>query len=272
MKNWKIKAIKAGTLTLTKAAGIGGGVDDDIIIDFPFTCFLLQNGEENILVDTGMKDGYVEQMQIGDVPATGSTQMLIDGLSEEGLKPEDIDAVIYTHLHYDHCGNGDLFLNVPTYIQKSEYANLMNPYDFQKARADYFPDTYEWIPKLKRMILVDGTLKMANGLELYHVTGHSLGGQAVVVPTANGRYVLSGDTPTSIWALFPEMDKMTLMDGTVIDVTPVTNVKFVNNGFINDMFGYYDSCNLILGLAEKPAPEYFIPSHEPQNIYRKYWG
>lgn len=271
-KNWTIKAIYAGKLTIPKSVGAGGGVDADKLIDFPFTCFLLRNGEENILVDTGMKDGYIDQMAIGECAAEGSTQMLLDGLAEEGLTPADITSVIYTHLHYDHCGNGAMFLDVPTYIQKAEYNNLMNPYDFQQARNDYFDDTRTWIKKLKKLILVDGNIKLSNGLELYLTKGHSLGGQTIVVPTAKGRYVMTGDVPDLVCSLFPTMDKMTLMDGSVIDITPVTNVRFTTSGFINDIFSTYDSHFLQLSLAEKPEPEYFITSHDPGNIARKYWG
>lgn len=254
MDYWKIKAIYAGQLTVPKIAGAGGGVDENIIVDAPFTCFLLRNGKENILVDTGMKEEYIELMKIGPVNAKGSTQMLLDGLQKEGLTPQDIDAVIYTHLHYDHCANGRLFLDVPNYIQKLEYDNLMNPYDFQQARGDYFDDTKEWIKDLKQLILVDGNVKLSNGLELYLTQGHSLGGQSIVVPTAKGRYVMTGDVPDLICSLFPTLDKMTLMDGTEIDITPVYNQRFLMGAFNNDLFSAFDSHYLQLSLAEKPIP------------------
>ena len=270
-KNWTIKAIYAGQVKVPKAAGAGGGVDAELMIDFPYTCFLLRNGEENILVDTGMKEEYLEILRVGS-DVKGSTQYLLDGLAEEGLTPADITSVIYTHLHYDHCANGNLFTDIPNYIQKAEYDNLMNPYDFQQARLDYFDDTKEWIKNVKNLILVDGDRKLANGLELYLTKGHSLGGQSIVVPTAKGRYVICGDVPDLLCSLFPTMDKMTLMDGSVIDITPVENVRFMFSAFINDMFSTYDSHYMQLSLAEKPEPEYFICSHEPSNIHRKYWG
>ena len=267
-----IKAIKAGTLTLPKDSLAGGAVDADLMIEFPFTCFLLRNGEENILVDTGMKQSYLDQMAIGECHPTGSTQHLLDGLAEERLTPADITSVIYTHLHYDHCANGDLFTDVPNYVQKREYDNMKNPYDFQTARMDYFPDTAEWIAKVKNLILVNGDVKLANGIELYLSKGHSLGGQTVVVPTAKGRYVLTGDTPNLSWSLFPYQDKMLLADGSEIPVTPVTKTRFALHHYITDQFSAYDTFHMQLALAEKPEPEYFLGSHDPGNIYKKYWG
>ena len=47
-----------------------------------------------------MRVEYFAQMAIGDMKPKGSTEILLASLAEEGLKPEDIDTVIYTHLHY----------------------------------------------------------------------------------------------------------------------------------------------------------------------------
>ena len=46
-----------------------------------------------------MRVEYFAQMAIGDMKPKGSTEILLASLAEDGLKPEDIDTVIYTHLH-----------------------------------------------------------------------------------------------------------------------------------------------------------------------------
>lgn len=272
MNNWKITALYYGQMTLPTAAF--GGIDKDVKIDIPILGYLLRNGKENVLVDTGMRQEYFDMMAIGDVNPKGSTEILINSLAEEGLKPEDIDTVIYTHLHYDHVGNADLFPDAVTYVQKTEYDNMLNPYPFQVARMDYFPDTPGRLAKIKKLILVDGDLTLANGLGLYLTPGHSRGGQAIVVPTQKGRYVLTGDIGATLYAIFPWMDKVVGMDGKETAITPVTDgsFPFLEGQFNNDWFSAYDSHYKQLALAEKPEPEYILPSHEPSVLFKKHFG
>ena len=80
---------------------------------------LIKNEKENILVDTG----------IGDLPEThkkfhtikrNPEQTLIAQLRKFGLKPENIDIVVNTHLHFDHCGNNMLFPKARFYVQVEE--------------------------------------------------------------------------------------------------------------------------------------------------------
>ena len=202
-----------------------------------------------------MRVEYFAQMAIGDVKPKGSTEILLASLAEEGLKPEDIDTVIYTHLHNDHAGNADLFPDAVTYVQKAEYDNMLSPYPFPKARMDYFPDTPERLSKVKRLLLVDGDLKLANGLELYLTPGHSRGGQTIVVPTEKGRYVITGDNSATKYCLFADMDKMTLMDGTVINITPDHTIPHLTGRFTTDRFAFYDSARKQLALAEKTGAD-----------------
>ena len=265
-EKWNITSLCLGQMTLPRTA-FSGELDPDLKIDIPILGFLLRNGRETVLVDTGMRAEYFEQMAIGDVKPRGSTEILLHALEQEGLKPEDIDTVIYTHLHYDHSGNADLFPDAVTYVQKTEYDNMLNPYPFQQARMDYFPDTPGRLARIKRLILVDGDLKLSNGLELYLTPGHSRGGQTIVVPTPKGRFVLTGDNPATRYCIFADMNRMTLMDGTVLEITPDHTVPHLTGRFTTDHFSFYDSVRKQLALAEKPEPQYFLPSHDTEVAY-----
>ena len=124
MKKWKIKALLYGTIEIPKGL-MEGGLDPYIILKFPYTGYLLQNGEENVLVDTGIHaDHIVDGKAWRGCPAEGGADYVLKSLEEYGLSPADIDTVIYTHLHNDHAGNALLFPDARTIYQKDEYENL----------------------------------------------------------------------------------------------------------------------------------------------------
>jgi N-acyl homoserine lactone hydrolase len=64
------------------------------ILDARSSVTLVTSGTRQILVDTGQE---------------GEEGLIIDALAEKGLEPQDIDTVINTHSHPDHCGNDHLF-------------------------------------------------------------------------------------------------------------------------------------------------------------------
>src|ERR1043166_6825139 len=83
---------------------------------------LIRTGDQTVLVETGMGNKLSERM----VKFYGQPAKLIDNLAEGGVAPEDIDIVINSHLHFDHCGwntvrdaNGKI---VPTFARAKYYA------------------------------------------------------------------------------------------------------------------------------------------------------
>ncbi|MCK6598263.1 MAG: MBL fold metallo-hydrolase [Bdellovibrionaceae bacterium] len=86
---------------------------------------LLKSPHRNILIDCGNGSDFIEKYgekagskfaEIYKIDQNGNS--LIKSLSKQGLKPENIDAVILTHLHFDHCGGGTKSLNGPTSEKK----------------------------------------------------------------------------------------------------------------------------------------------------------
>src|SRR5271169_5693826 len=61
---------------------------------------LIRTGKKNVLVETGMGNKLSERM----IKFYGQPAQLLTSLSAAGVAPEDIDIVINTHLHFDHCG------------------------------------------------------------------------------------------------------------------------------------------------------------------------
>lgn len=164
--------------------------------DQPGNVTILQGGGYNILVDTGFKNPqFIEAYNAENVlkPETY--------LKPLNLHPDQIDAVLLSHLHYDHVGNIDCFKNAKVYVQRSELegwqwsADLSEDYKLLNCYLD--PEDLKKLEQVKkegRLILSeDGMENIFPGIDLYLAKGHSYGTQVVRVKTKNGRYVVTGD-------------------------------------------------------------------------------
>jgi N-acyl homoserine lactone hydrolase len=85
-------------------------------IDVPVLCVLMRHRQGNVLFDSGCHPSVAEdgEARWGGlarvvVPIFGHDQGLIAGLAAVGLGPEDIDVVVNSHLHPDHCGCNEFF-------------------------------------------------------------------------------------------------------------------------------------------------------------------
>src|SRR5438552_10905007 len=87
---------------------------------------LVRTGKQNVLIETGIGNKLSEKM----VKIYGQPAKLLDNLAAGGVGPEDVDIVINTHLHFDHCGwntvrQGDrvaaTFPKARYYVQEGEW-------------------------------------------------------------------------------------------------------------------------------------------------------
>jgi len=272
--NWKITCLFYGTMTGPKSM-FAAGLDEDKIMPFIYAGYLLQDGKQNILVDTGIHErNIIDGKAWGGCPAKGGAQYVLDALKDEGLTPEDIDIVMYTHLHNDHAGNCLLFPDTLTIVQRAEYENLMCPPPPMKVRNDYDPYTPDDFRKLTNICFIDGDLDMGNGLRLFKVPGHTLGGMAITAQTAEGRYVITGDMPHIGVSLFPKLDKMQMLDGSWVDITPASESTgpFIFNAIVGDYWDCWASFNKIKLLGETMDPKWFLTGHDMWCAVKKHFG
>lgn len=112
-------------------------------------------------------------------------------LARLGLEPDDIDVVILTHLHFDHIGNNELFRKARFVVQRDELAWALSPPPYG---VFYYPEFAHHIAGVRGQIdAIEGDARIAPGVEVWKVGGHSPGLQAVSVETDLGRVVLAGD-------------------------------------------------------------------------------
>jgi len=154
-----------------------------------------------ILVDCGFKSGDSmtgSRFQNIEMPETV--------LAKTGFKPEDVDTLVLTHLHFDHAGNFDAFPNARIYVQRREYERWT---EVIAAIPDLSLGKQHWalssmdVEVLQRFgaavdsgraILLDGDTEIAPGVHCRLATDtHTFGSQWVEVETRSGPYVIAGD-------------------------------------------------------------------------------
>ncbi len=153
----------------------------------PVYVHVIDHPDARVLVDTGLTELH---------PAVSDMDPRLIPLSTQAdFDVADIDVVINTHLHFDHCGGNHLFASRPTYVQRRELddARSLNDYTIR-----------DWVdaPGV-RYVPVDGELEVLPGVRLVATPGHTPGSQVVVVETGGRPIIIAGDTAV----FFGELDE-----------------------------------------------------------------
>jgi glyoxylase-like metal-dependent hydrolase (beta-lactamase superfamily II) len=264
---WKLTALDCGWLMGNKVnpmTGVG-----EVSLKLPYLAFLLQDGEQNMLIDNGINERFlIDGKGWRGLPGEGGEKHLVDALARAGLSVTDIDGVIYTHLHNDHAGNAQLFTKTTSYAQKDEWDNLLNPCFTETVRRLFDPDVIPFLRENRNFILVDGDLDLMEGIKLLKTPGHSRGSQSIVVNTVKGLRILVGDLFNLRYQCFPQTTRMMDYDGNTVEITPAPeNWTAVPSLLIHDYYAYYESCNKVRSHVPQWKPEHVICSHEPSHLY-----
>jgi glyoxylase-like metal-dependent hydrolase (beta-lactamase superfamily II) len=158
--------------------------DDQNRLDAGLNSLLIRTGKQNILVETGIGNKLPEKLvQVFKQPAK-----LLDNLHAVGVAPEDIDIVINTHLHFDHCGwntirQGDKF--VPTFPKAKYYAQRgeweHGRLQLERDAISYMSPNYDPLIESGQMELIEGDREIVPGVSVKVFPGHTANMQAVIV-------------------------------------------------------------------------------------------
>ena len=171
--------------------------DDKNRIKMGLWCLLIKTDHKNILINTGIGNKYNQRYQ--DIFNIQHPPSLLPGLAEHNIKPADIDIVILTHLHFDHCGGNTISQNnkiMPAFpkaryiVQKSEWEKAVNPNE--RTRASYIKDNLIPIKEANQLELIDGNKEILPGISVRVTGGHTRGHQIVLMK--------SGDKTAVYWS------------------------------------------------------------------------
>jgi glyoxylase-like metal-dependent hydrolase (beta-lactamase superfamily II) len=144
---------------------------------------LVRGGGKTVLIETGVGNKLSEKM----IQIYGQPAKLIEALNATGVSPEDIDIVINSHLHFDHCGwntirSGDKF--VPTFPNAKYYAQegeWKHAHEGQRDLVSYLHENYDPLVESGQMQLLKGNQEIAPGISVEVVPGHTRDMQAIII-------------------------------------------------------------------------------------------
>jgi glyoxylase-like metal-dependent hydrolase (beta-lactamase superfamily II) len=152
-------------------------------IKLGMNCLLVFAGHKRIVIETGAGDKWTPKLR--DIYNLDGPRLL-DQLLHYGLHPQDIDVVINTHLHFDHCGGNTrvekdkvlaTFPHARYIVQRGEFEHALNP--TERDRASYFDDNYVPLQQAGKLSLLEADRAIAPGVELIRVPGHTANMQCV---------------------------------------------------------------------------------------------
>jgi glyoxylase-like metal-dependent hydrolase (beta-lactamase superfamily II) len=177
--------------------------DDRNRVGLDTNCLLVRAPDYTALIDAGIGERWDEKAR--EIYGIEAGPSLADGLAARGVAPEDVDAVVLSHLHFDHAGgatresSGSLrrvFPNATLYVQRSELDHARAPNE--RDRASYRPADWEPYAVAGRLEVVEGAAEIRPGLRVSPLPGHSSGMQSVRVDS-QGRtaFFFADAVPTS---------------------------------------------------------------------------
>jgi glyoxylase-like metal-dependent hydrolase (beta-lactamase superfamily II) len=188
-------------------------------------CLLIEAGQHKILVDTGYGDKLSDRER--EFMCLQGDRRLLGNLAALGVMPEDIDLVINTHLHGDHCGGNTRYNEdgnlVPTfpyadyYVQRLELADAIHPNE--RTRGTYHPENWEPLERTGQLRVLWGDTRLTDEVRVVVTPGHTPAHQSVVVESGGETAVFLADT--AHWPL--HIERLEVL--TAFDVQPLVTLE-----------------------------------------------
>lgn len=239
MSKYKITALNTGTSELEKSIGTYL-TDCGKIINVPNIVFLIE-GENKIIIDTSF-ESVERTLKIHKQKVLRDKEQELQNIFKEiNLNPKEVEIVIFTHLHYDHCGNNHLFPNARFIVQRKELRYAFVPLHGEETA--YFSPLIGEKPSFfgTKFEIIEGDKEICKGIRVIFTPGHTPGSQSILVDTEKGVYCIAGDL-----VLFYENIE-----------------KNIPVGALSSRIDWFSSIEKIKKIAD-----YIIPAHDPK-IFEK---
>lgn len=176
--------------------------DEKNRIPMAMRCLLIKslNTGKIYLIDNGSGNKFNEKMAV-IYGLDYEHSDLISSLGQAGVQPEEITDMVFSHLHFDHCGgtteydeSGNLtevFPNAVYHVNRRHWETANNPNAREK--ASFFAENLEPIKKSGRLNLVDDRYTFEDGFTTLPMDGHTIGQQLPVLSDSTRTVIFAAD-------------------------------------------------------------------------------
>jgi glyoxylase-like metal-dependent hydrolase (beta-lactamase superfamily II) len=177
--------------------------DEQNRIDLAARALLLQTSKgENILFEAGIGCFFEPKLK-ERFGVTSAEHVLLQNLAKMGMQPADIDAVILSHLHFDHAGGlltpydegppALVFPRAKFYVARRHWEWALHPHP--RERASFIPQLHKLLETSGRLVLIDGPnfQRLPWPISFYSSNGHTIGLMVSVIETDSGPLAFVSD-------------------------------------------------------------------------------
>ena len=195
--------------------------DQNNLVSVGLNSIVVRTGKQTILIETGIGNKLSEKMQ----KIYGQPAKLLENLSAAGVSPEEIDIVINSHLHFDHCGwntirqDGKVVATFPKakyYAPEGEWRHGHKP--LERDAISYIGENYDPLVESGQMKLLRGDQEIVPGVSVKVFPGHTETMQAIILQSG-------GKTACYISDLIPTTAHLDLTWGMAFDLLPVQTIE-----------------------------------------------
>ncbi|MFO7883528.1 MAG: N-acyl homoserine lactonase family protein [Desulfobacteraceae bacterium] len=157
------------------------------VYTIPIFTWVIKGGDQNIIVDTGEMSPVKSRDR--EKAINGKIFTFEEGLSRHGLTPSDIDIVIHTHLHNDHCENDYKCENAEFFVHQAELDTIHDPHPLDYR---YLEDYIEDVEENGQITAITTDREIVDGIYVKNTPVHTQGGLTVFIDTPRGKAAITG--------------------------------------------------------------------------------
>jgi glyoxylase-like metal-dependent hydrolase (beta-lactamase superfamily II) len=239
-------------------------------ITLALNCYLVRTPDATLLLDTGVGPDVARRH--ADFYTIERGPGLFGRLAGMGVAPGDIDVVVNSHLHFDHCGGNTLRTPEGTWapafpraryaVQRGEWAQAMHP--VERDKPSYLPARLKTLEGSGRLELLDGDAPLAPGVEAVVVGGHTAAHMGVRVSSGGHVFFFLADAvPTAAHIDLPYIMSYDLYPVETFDNKKSLLDRAVAEGWA---LGFSHELRCPFGTLRRDGrTTVFVPSSGPEN-------